>query len=184
MTPRSLFTIVLKIIGILFIKDILDAIPQFILSIVEFLQFDSSMQNIWAPIFIILSCAVYVCAAYYFIFKTNDVINKLNLDKDFSEENFPLNIHRSTVLSIVIIIIGGLLIADNIPLLCRSIYLYFQTKSIGDAFTKSPDFSYIIIYALKILVGLILTGNHQLFVNYIERKRKPVIISNETEIKE
>jgi hypothetical protein len=183
MTPRSLFTIVLKIIGIFFIKDILDTVPQFILSIVNLSQSDS-IDGIWSPIFIILSGAVYVCAAYYFIFKTDFVIYKLKLVSNFEQDNFPLNIHRSTVLSIVIIIIGGLLIADNVPYLCRSVYLYFQNKSIGDVLSRSPDYSYIIIYSVKILVGLILTGNHQLIVNYIERKRKPVVISDTTEMQE
>jgi len=117
-------------------------------------------------------------------FKTDILIDKLKLDRGFTQDNFPLNIHRSTVLSIVIIIIGGLLIADNIPLLCRSVYLYFQSKSVSDALFKRPDYSYMIIYSVKILVGLILTGNHQLLVNYIERKRKGNIIVTETEVEE
>jgi hypothetical protein len=181
MTPRSLFNIVLKIIGILFIRNILDTIPQFILNIVGLMQFDSSGQGIWMPIFTILSCAVYVCAAYYFIFRTNYVIDKLKLDKNFSEENFPLNIHRSTVLSIAIIIIGGLLIADSIPLLCRYVYVYFQIRSTGGVFSKTPDFTFAIVYTTKLLIGLIIMGNHQLIVNYIERKRKQVVISDTTE---
>jgi len=184
MTPRSLFTIVLKIIGVLFIRDVLDIIPQFILNIVDLMQFDASGQGIWAPIFTVLSCSIYVGAAYYFIFKTEFLIHKLKLVSNFEQDNFPLNIHRSTVLNIVIIIIGGLLIADNIPYLCRSVYLYFQHRSLGDVLSKSPDFSYIIIYSVKILAGLILAGNHQLLVSYIERKRKPVRVSNETELKE
>lgn len=179
MTPRSLFLIVLKIIGILFIKDILDIMPQFVYNISTLTQLNPS-DSIWSIIFSFFTIVVYIYVANYFIFKTDVLIDKLKLDKNFGQNNFPLNIHRSTILNIVIIIIGGLLIADNIPLLCRSVYLYFQNKSINNAYSKPIDYSFIVIYSVKIIVGLILIGNHQLFVNYIERKRKRPAILNET----
>ncbi len=171
MTPRSLFTIVLKIIGILFIKDILEAIPQLIATMVQMVSSYSVADGILPFIFIFISLSIYILVAYWFIFKTDFLIEKLKLDKNFLQENFSLNIHRSTVLSIAIIIIGGLLIADNIPLLCRSVYFYFENRSVR-SYEKNPDYSYIILYTVEILIGLILTGNHLLFVNFIEKKKR------------
>lgn len=178
MTPRSLFNIILKIVGLFILKDIIDAIVQIVLSVVELMQsFDGS--GLWTLLISILVFALYYLVAHYLIFKTDFLIDKFKLDKNFTEENFPLNIHRSTVLSIAIIIIGGLLIADNVPLLCRVCYAYFRERSLSDTFSNKPDLSYIIMYAAKILVGLILVGNVQLLVNFIERKRRPSEIITE-----
>jgi hypothetical protein len=169
--------IILKIIGILFIRDLINLIPDLLLSISNITYSSDLGSAVGAIIVTVLAIFVYLGVAYYFIFKTDYLINKLNLDSGFTQEDFPLNIHRSTVLSIVIIIIGGLLMADNIPSLCRSVYLYYENQSLTNG-TSKPDLSYIIIYSLKILVGLVLTGNHQLLVNYIERKRRtPAVIT-------
>jgi len=171
MTPKSLFNIILKIMGLFLLKDIIDTIIQIIYAIVEIIQ-SYSARDLLSFIFSFIILGIYYLIAHYLIFKTDFLINKFKLDKNFTQEIFPLNIHRSTILSIAIIIIGGFLLADNIPLLCRACYVYFQARSISDVFLKKPDITYIIMYAAKILVGLILIGNTQLLVNFIERKRK------------
>jgi hypothetical protein len=171
MTIRYLFNIILKILGIFFIKDILATVPQ-ILSLVGYIfkpgMFD---QFIWTFISIILVLLVYGAVSYYLIFKSELIIDKLQLDKGFEEGAIQLNMHRSTILSISIIVIGGIIVADEIPNLCRLLFGYFQEKRMTQGQT-TPAISYAVFAAVKIVIGLLLMGNQKDIVNYIENRRK------------
>jgi hypothetical protein len=100
--------------------------------------------------------------------KPEIIINKLKLDEGFEEEKFEINLHRSTVLSIAIIIIGGLMLADGLPELMRQIYVYFQMQNAYDyPADKSPS-GYIIFYFIKVFIGYYMVAYHRLVVNFIE----------------
>ena len=171
MTPRTLFNIILKILGIFFIKDFLATIPQ-LLSIILFLtNSDTITEAVWTLVTTILILMVYGLVSYYLIFKTNLIIDKLKLDKGFDQETIPLNIHRSTILSISIIVIGGLLVADEIPTFCRQLFSYFQEKRMTYGQTH-PDIGYSVVSAAKIIIGIFLMTGHRKIVNLIERQRK------------
>jgi hypothetical protein len=170
MTPRTLFTIVLKIIGVLFIKDILVTIPELVSVFFYLTKADTAIEGIWTAASAIVIITIYCCVAYLFIFKTDIISEKLKLANGFDQESIPVNIHRSTVLSISVIVIGGLLIADQVPQLCRQLYLYFKEKRMTRGQTD-PDISYSVLAASKILVGLLLILNQRIIVNFVERKR-------------
>ena len=171
MTTRSLFNIILKILGIFFIKDILATAPQ-VLSIILYLtKSDTAVEAIWTLISTILILLVYVFISYYLIFKSEVIIDKLKLDKGFNQETIPLNIHRSTILSISIIVIGGLILADEIPNFCRQLFSYFQEKRMTYGQTN-PTISYSVLAAAKIVIGLLLIVYQRQIVNFIENRRK------------
>ena len=171
MTPRSLFNIILKIIGIFFIKDILAALLQLLSVFLYFTRSDAFLEGIWTLISTILILLVYGFVSYYLIFKSDLIIDKLKLDKGFDQETIPLNIHRSTILSISIIVIGGLILADEIPNLCRQLFAYFQERRMTYGQTK-PNVSYWVLTVVKIVIGLLLISRQRQVVNYIELKRK------------
>lgn len=170
MTPRSLFNIILKILGLLFIKIILEIIPQ-IISIIFFMRKSKGEEVIWTLIATAVALLIYVLISYFLIFKSELIINKLKLDKGFDQESIPINMHYSSILSISIIVIGGLILADEIPNLCRQLFSYFQQKRLTYGQT-SPTPSYIILSGAKIIIGLLLIGNQRQIVNYIEYKRR------------
>ena len=171
MTIRNLFIIVMKILGIFFIKDILETLPQLIS--VVFLLMDTStfVQGIWTLIMTIITLVAYGIVSYYFIFKFDLIIDKFSLDKGFRQEVIPLNIHRSSVLSISIIITGGFIIADQIPNFCHQLFAYYQEKRMTYGATN-PSITYTIQSGTKILIGLLLVGNQRQIVNFIERKKR------------
>lgn len=171
MTIRSLFSIILKILGIFFIKDILAAVPQLI-AIFPFLsQRDAGSEAVWTLISTILVLLVYFLVSYILIFKSEMIIDRLKLDQGFNKDTIELNTHRSTILSISIIVIGGLMVADEIPNLCRHLFAYFQEKRMTYGQTN-PSISYSVLAAAKILIGVLLIRNQRQIVNYIEYKRK------------
>jgi len=68
-------------------------------------------------------------------------------------------------------VIGGLLVADELPNFCRQLFAHFQQKRMTFG-TTHPSISYAVVSAAKIIIGLLLMGNQRLIVNFIERKRK------------
>lgn len=171
MTPRSLFNIILKILGIFFIKDFIAFIPQ-LLSVGLFLtEPDTVPMGILSFVIILLILFAYGVVAYYLVFKTDFIIDKLRLDKDFKEEILPLNIHRSTILSISVIIIGGILAVEEILNFCRLSFSYFQEKRMTFGQT-SPTTIFLFISLAKIVIGVLLMSRQKQIVNFIERKRR------------
>jgi hypothetical protein len=171
MTPKSLFNIILKILGIFFIKDFLATIPQLLSVFLYLTNSDTTTEAVWTLITTLLILFVYGLVCYYLIFRTNFIIDKLKLDKGFDQETIPLNIHRSTILSISLIVIGGIIIADEIPNLCRQLFAYFQEKRMTYGMT-TPAISYSVLSAAKIVIGILLIGYQKPIVNFIEYRRK------------
>jgi hypothetical protein len=171
MTTKDLFNIILKVLGIFFIKDILAIIPQLFSVGLYLTKYDTVREAIWTLLLTLLMLFIYGLVSYYLIFKTNIIIDKLKLDKGFDQETISLNIHRSTILSIAIIVIGGLMLADGIPDLCRQLFAYFQEKRMTYGQTN-PAISYSVFALAKIVIGLLLISNQRQIVNFIESRRK------------
>src|SRR5690349_2808897 len=109
MSPRTLFTIVLKVIGIYFIKEVLLLLPQ-LLSSFAFLNQGLGSQGWFILFSAIITLAVYTLVIFYLVLDTDAVINKFELLKGIEEENLSISVHRSTVLAIVILLIGIVMI--------------------------------------------------------------------------
>lgn len=176
MTPISLFNVVLKIIGIFLIKDLLIFLPQ-LLSLFFYSNADSSFsnnqsENIGYIIIDVLSATVYILIIYLLIFRTQILIDKLKLDKGFDQNFIPLNLHRSAILSISTIVIGGLILINEIPNLINQIHFYFEQRTISNGKVGFSASSYLVLAAIKVFIGLILIIYQKVIVNFIEYKRK------------
>lgn len=146
MTPRSLFNIILKVLGIFFIQHFLAAIPQLLSVFSNAFKPEARQEAIWALVPALLLQFAYGIVSFYLIFRTDIVIDKLKLDKGFDQEAFSLNIHRSTVLSISIIVIGGLIVVDEIPNFCQEVVSYYEAKRITMGWVTQPMWiSYVVL---------------------------------------
>ena len=174
MTLKSLLQIILKVLGLFFIRDFLAMVPQ-LLSAISLL-FDFSEGIAYSPVLaILLSIAAYGYMAYVLIFKTDWVIGKLKLNEGFEEENFVFNIHRSTVLHLAVIIVGALLALHAIPSLLRQLFLIFQHARSEEGYLNiypSPDKTLLIIYITELILGLLLLGSRGRVVSYMDLKRR------------
>jgi hypothetical protein len=175
MTKRNLFDIVLRILGIYFIKDILLVLPQVLSILIFFSNPEGSNNALTSLCLSLLMLLIYVLVSYCLIFKTQQIIDKLKLDT--ADEPIPLNIHRSTILSISILIIGGLILAQEIPVFCRQLYSYFQEWKLANIGTN-PNTPYLILSGVKIVIGLLLAGGQKEIVQWIELKRKKEVAPN------
>jgi hypothetical protein len=170
MKTKDLFNIILKILGIFFIRDILETIPT-LLSVSLYLTKPDVSGAVFTLIATVLMLAVYILISYYLVFRTNFIIDRLKLDQGFDQDTIPLNVHRSTILCIAIIVIGGLMVVDEIPNLCRQLFAYFQERRMTYGQTHA-SLSYSVLAATKIIIGLLLIGNQRQIVNFIETKRR------------
>src|SRR5260221_10697813 len=98
MTPKTLFSIIIKVFGLLFLKDIFNIITQLLPDALYLIKPDMASQAVVTIAIYLLYILVYGFMAYYLIARSDLVIEKLKLDKDYDQELFQFNMHRSSVL--------------------------------------------------------------------------------------
>jgi hypothetical protein len=171
MTPKTLFNIVLKVFGLFFLKDIFFVVIQLLPTVFYLLKPGMESQGLIQIAIYCIYLVIYGLLAYYLIMKSELIIEKRKLDQDFGQEPFQLNIHRSTVLSISVIVVGGLLILDGIPSFLGQLSNYYQETR--DKYGKAdPNITYIIVSLSKIIIGFLIIAEKRWVVNFIEKKRK------------
>jgi hypothetical protein len=169
MTPRNLFNIILKTLGVFFINDIIAAIPQLISTILYLTKSETQGEALWTFIFTILILAVYAGITCLLIFRTAMIIDKLRLDQGFKQEVFSFNIELSSILTIAVIVTGAFILTTEIPNLCRYLFSYFQERRMTFGTTK-PEISYSIYAGVKIILALLLIGERKRIVEFVASK--------------
>jgi hypothetical protein len=109
---------------------------------------------------------------YELFFKTNVILDKLKLDKGFTQDQFSFELPKSSTLTVALIIIGGIILTNEIPNLCKALYQYIQQKTILRYTEKQPDLSYAVMTGAKIILGLLILGERKRIVEFIESKQK------------
>ena len=171
MNIRTFWNILLKIIGIFLVVNGVTLIMEYLgyFTVVSGLEYTISMLGLLILYFFVL---------WLFVFKTSWLIDKLDLEKGFEEERIDLKNDFSAIMNIAIIVIGCVIFLDTLPLLCKSIFTYYQQKSI--LFFESPTASWIILYGIKTLAGFFLwqtAGKLRLLLIRKERKGRKIVKS-------
>jgi hypothetical protein len=171
MTIKTFWTILIKILGLLLILGALTTIPQWFSSIYSAYQ----IEDFESLTILILILSV-ILIIYYFVFKlcvykTSWVIEKLKLDRDFETQNIELNSKSFTIISIATIVIGGLMFVENIPLLLREIFIFFQQESL---FKNYPKSGWILFDFCKVIIGYLLMTNSSRIAKFIDNPKTNV----------
>ncbi|WP_295674167.1 hypothetical protein [uncultured Mucilaginibacter sp.] len=171
MSPRSLWAIILKIFGIYLVIQIYYPLTQLISFI--FMAFNRQLGENWQTIsFLFFAISIYLFMIIAFLFRTDWLIRILKLDNSIKEEKLEINLHRSTVLKIVIMLAGITMFADSLPLFLKELYSYYQQINDTVHFKNYPRASVIITELMKVLISYFMMTSSRLIVNFIERKRK------------
>jgi hypothetical protein len=178
MTPRSLFAIIIKIIGLNLIVNAFITLPQW--ASFTFINLEQIGHQGILPFVLLLVLAFYILILICCLFRTDWLINNLHLDRGFSEEKLELNIHRSTVLKISVIVIGAVMLIDYLPVLCEHTFAYFQMGGPDHGFKDNPNSKYIVFDLVKIFAGFFFVTSSRLIVNFIERQRKRPTATQQT----
>ena len=173
MSAKSLFNIILKVLGIYFVKDIILSIPLLLSVFYSFGDRDTSgaVSTLLISLFTLF---VYCLVTFFLVFRTEKVMHSLRLLENVPEDPVPLKIHRSTVISISLLIVALYLIIQAIPLLIKGLTKWYQYNKMRGQFNALEPFDYsmVLVYVAEILVGLLLIGYQQPLVNYIELKTR------------
>lgn len=180
MKASDLFLIILKVFGIYLIKDIIIAIPTLLYNF-TLLSDGSFGVTLFTLIFSLLSLGAYTGICYLLLFKGSWIVSKLKLTNELSEEPLAVNLHRSSVYTIAIIVAGIVILAFSVPQLVRNIYLWAQFMDQRHSYLGSDYFDYekLIIPFTEVVVGLLFLGNQRLIVNFIESRRRQATAGKE-----
>jgi len=181
MTPRSFWTIVLKITGIYFAIQSFTTLWKSMNIVIIYSSLGSMMTHYhffmerieFVMIAAIILFVIYILICYYCLFKTEWIIYKLKLDKGFGEEKFEFSLHHSTILKMATIIIGGLLLASIVPDFINECFIYFQKVEKYHQLEHNRNSTFIITDFVRIIIGLFLLIRSTSIVNFIERRSKP-----------
>jgi len=108
---------------------------------------------------------------FYLVLDTDAVIDKFELLKGIEEENLSITVHRSTVLSIVIILIGVVIIVTVLPEFLQSVYNYFIERRYSYGAAK-PSPTRLILYASELFLAILMIIYKNTIVNFIELQRR------------
>lgn len=165
MKIKDLFIIILKVIGLFFARNLLDSLVAFVSIIVFPNSLDPLSSYFESLFFTLLILGVYFLIVYALLFRTDWIIGKLRLDKGFSQDEININIHRSVILSIGIIVLGGIITLNEIPTILK---LLIAKSEINNSSYNPP----VAFSICKLIIGIVLIYYHQTIINFIEYKRK------------
>lgn len=171
MNLKSLFTVILKIFGVyMFVQGMISLLNVFASLIYLVRDADQLQLNL-----LVLSQFIYVVFTILIsrlaIVKTDWLISKILNDEQLEADFTTFKVHRSVVLTIAVIVIGGLTFINEIPRLLTVLYDYKLKSNIS-----TGDISIIIASVAKIAIALFLILKNRLVVNWIEKMRKDTIL--------
>jgi hypothetical protein len=169
MTIRTFWTIFIKILGIWLVLSSLKIIPQSLIVLPFFRDnYNYNVSGIGLIVgLLFLTVALYIFVLWLFVFKTAWLIDKLHLDKGFTEEKIELNIKQSSVLAIAVIVVGGLIFVDSFSQLCSQTFEFLKQKNM---FMENPNAGRIILQLVKTIIGYLLMTNSKLVIKFIEKQ--------------
>ena len=168
MNLKGLFTVLIKIMAIYIMVQGILLFPQ-ILNALSYITQDSIF---WTAIVylieILLIISLDIIIGLFLIFRTDWLVNKIIREDKLEAEIITFKIHRSIILTIAVIVIGGLTIVNELPNLFRQIY----NLKIESGISGVTNYEFVIISLVKILIGLYLVYYNNLIVVWIEKQRK------------
>ncbi|CAN0493689.1 unnamed protein product, partial [Phaeothamnion confervicola] len=159
--------IFIKILGIWLVLGSVTVIPQFVMTFFSVGSNDTAQGFALAAALLLLTIGIYIFILRLFVFKTAWLIDKLHLDKGFNEEKIDVNVQLSTVLTVTTIVLGGLMLVESLPQLCKQIFEFFQQKNM---FSETPTSGWIIFHFVQAILGYLLMTNSKQVVEFIHKQ--------------
>jgi len=171
MTPGSLLNLVLKILGIFFIRDVLEAVSQFVSVLVYFPLYGFRGEAVKSLTVASVSLFLYTLLSWILIFRTDKLVRLLRLDSRLPAQLGFTVIHRSGILKIAIIFLGLWILVSEIPEAVRQVIYYLQEVRLYTRMAH-PDLSYLFMAGARIVFGLALVIWNRRIAHIIEVKRR------------
>ena len=167
MTIRIFWNILLKILGIfLVVKGVNVIVPYLsILATTFAMEMEDTIYYIAVTLGVLIA---YFFILWLFVFKTSWLIDKLDLENGFDEEKIDLKNDSLAIMTIAIIVIGGIMFVESLPMLAREMSLFIKREEIP--FQENPNIGWTIYYIVKAMIGYLLMTNGKPIAAFINRK--------------
>lgn len=161
MSIRTLWSILLRVLGLLLISTCLHTITgTYAYATAAIAGEHLRYKAIEAAV---ISTAIFLTVMWALLFKTDWIIDLFRLDQGFKEEKIDLTISDSAVLRIAIIVIGGITLLEGFPWLVTDFLVILDGNSLGDS-------DRFLMNIIKTVVGLVLMTQHKSLVSLILKK--------------
>ncbi|MBG7611582.1 hypothetical protein IU405_04890 [Polaribacter sp. BAL334] len=176
MTKKDLFILLIKIFGLYsLITTIFSVLPNNIAFVI---------QNIDSTGIIWLICTVFITVGlfYLLITKSEKISNTLKLEKGFDDDKIEFgNLKNIDIIKFVILIIGGFLFIENLPIFLSNTLFAFKSsipKGFDDAYgnpgllkyNQIEDYVYWITSGSNLLIGYLLISNYKNISDFLNKK--------------
>lgn len=177
MTPKSLFNLILKVFGLFFLREIVYLIPQLVSIILSYTETNDlawKQFNIEENISIIITVFAilfYAFIIYQLLFNTNKIIDILKLDQEYYQKEFSFNLSNSQILTISLIVIGAIILLNEIPNFLTHIFsLVIEKKYTHNI--ASFNYSYLVSSGIKIIIALLIIGERKRIIEFIQKSKQ------------
>ena len=170
MKAKDLFNIILKVFGLLTLKDLFFQLPALATPLMYLNDPASANAGLGVLIFSLLVLGLYFALSYMLLYKTDAVLRLLRFDDDFFATDLNLNISKKNVISIALVIVCGFILIDEVPTLCRHLFDYYELKQLRYVDIKMPT-PFIIVSLVKIIIALLLIGERRKLVDFIVNEK-------------
>ncbi len=169
MRVHTFWTIFLKILGIWLLLDCITVIPEFLVVLITVSENPhASVADIaLAASASVLTLGLYILLGQLCLFKSAWLIGRLHLRKGFDEESIDLNFHRTSLLTVATIVVGGLLMINSISLLCKEKFLFYQQSM---ALSENPRSDWMLFHGATGILGHVRITNSRRIVGVIVAK--------------
>lgn len=173
MTKKDFFRLIIKIFGlysvILIVFTILPNTLSFVVN--EF--------NFTGLIEIICTLGVILLFFMFLIYKPDNIINWLKLEKGFDEDRIEFqNFNGQNILKLAVIIIGGIILIRNIPTFLSNTFFAFQSSA-GSQLNKdvirygsTQNYIQWATSFLNIILGYLMLTNYNYISKILNEKNK------------
>ncbi|MCX6189110.1 MAG: hypothetical protein NTW54_05830 [Bacteroidetes bacterium] len=157
MTPKTFFTLILKIFGLWLIIGKIETLLEVVYIIPMMLSTDiQSLKPSPALIIMLVITLIYIATVWLLLLKPELIIRKLSLDKNFDEQTLDMNLPQAVIIQIALIVFGALLITTVLPNLFVQLISYLQQKRYEESVFSNPVFTNVIVLFCKVLLGIFL----------------------------
>jgi len=172
MTPRSFWLIVFRLIGIWFLLKSVRIVYELISVFALTRNYDENSYYFTAILFSVLLAGFFLFLTYLAIFRTEWIIDKLMIDKGFSEEHFNTGLHRSDILQVALIVMGGILLATNLPQLIVQLIQLFRAHAEVNFGNAPKSYNFEVIQAFNVVIAVLLMKESRRITAFIEKMRR------------
>ncbi|WP_426485112.1 hypothetical protein [Flavobacterium sp. 2] len=166
MSIKTFWTILIKILGLWMLYRILTILPELISNLYFIYENGDSKDLVTLLLSILIAILFFSLIIRVFLFKTQWIIEKLKLDKGFETETIEIQSNENRIITIALIVIGGFIFIENLPILLKEIAVFFHDKA---QFKDYPKSGWIIFYLCKAVLGYLLMTNSFRVAKFIKK---------------